>query len=267
MSRRDSDPNQSPTSLFLRKAGSAAFAIALQRMLSTLKIKMAYYDISVDPARIEYNQHCIFVFWHENISVLVPQWSRCPVTILLSLHRDAEWLNHAANYLGFNIVRGSSTRGGSSAIRQLRHLGTRSSFAITPDGPLGPRRQMALGPVFLASRLGMPIVPVGIGFHKPLRLNTWDRFAIPRPFSRARVVFGPKIEIPKNLKRQPLEDCRQNIERLLVDLSEFAEVWAKSGARMANEQVFKRARRCHELVFDDIPANQRQIRSTRRNAA
>ena len=55
------------------------------------------------------------------------------------------------------------------------------NLTITPDGPRGPRRQLAQGPVYLASKLGMPIVAMGFGYDRPWRFNSWDRFAIPRP--------------------------------------------------------------------------------------
>ncbi len=242
------------TASFTQRLASTAVALTMKHMLRSNEVKIAYYDESADPARPEYNEHCIFVFWHENLTILLPQWPRCPVTLLVSQHRDAHWLKHVSDFLGFNVVRGSTTRGGTQAIRRLKQLRDQTSFAITPDGPQGPRRNMALGPLFLASRLQMPLVPVGVGYDRPWRLNTWDRFAVPRPFSRARIVFGPKIRIPRELSREPLEAVRQDAGALLDALSHFASHWAISGSRVLQETGFLRVRRCQELWFSDAPS-------------
>src|SRR5207245_1542742 len=76
------------------------------------------------------------------------------------------------------------------------------SLIVTPDGPRGPRRRLAEGSIFLASRLQMPIVCMGFAFERPWRQKSWDRFAIPRPFSRGRAVISGFIEIPPNLTKQ-----------------------------------------------------------------
>ena len=78
--------------------------------------------------------------------------------MLLSRHRDAEILSYAAYHLGFDFVRGSTNRGGAAALRQLLAKSRHMHLTITPDGPRGPRRHMAPGPIFLASKLGLPLV-------------------------------------------------------------------------------------------------------------
>jgi hypothetical protein len=122
-----------------------------------------------------------------------------------------------------------------------------SSITFTPDGPKGPRREMAFGAVYLASVLRMPIVPVGVGIKRPWRLNTWDRFAVPRPLSRVRVVFGPKIHLSAKPDRSLLEKYRVKIQNLLNGLCGLAEAWAESGAVISDEQPFTRARRTSRL--------------------
>ena len=216
-----------------------------------LDFKICHYDRSVDPARPEYNEHVIFAFWHEYIGLILPRWGHVPLTVLVSQHRDGEWVNQTASSLGMHIVRGSSTRGGSQAIRQLKKHGSFSSITFTPDGPKGPRREMALGPVYLASVLQMPIVPVGAGFENPWRLNTWDKFAIPRPFSRARMIFGPKIRLPRKMGRDQLEDSRLKIQNLITALTVQSENWAISGSHMTGEQPFVRARKTNKIYFED----------------
>lgn len=211
-------------------------SMVLRNSVKSLDLRACYYDQTADPSSRFYNEHCIFVFWHEYIFPLLPQWANCPLTLLVSHHRDAEWLNQAAIRMGYKIVRGSTNRGGTAAIRNLKKHSRHSSFAITPDGPRGPRRQMATGPIFLASMFGMPIVPVGVGCHRPWRMRTWDKFAIPKPFSRTRVIFGPKIYIQKK-KRVAHETYRDKIETLINQLTAMAENWADSGTRKAGQKL------------------------------
>lgn len=236
------------------RLASATLALTVFQILKSVEMRVAYYDSGADPARAEYNEHCIYAFWHENLGILLPQWRRCPIAILTSQHRDATWLKYVAGYYGFNVVRGSSTRGGAEAIRKLNRIKSKTSFAITPDGPRGPRQEMSLGTLFLASRLRMPLVLVGVGFDQPYRFNTWDKFAMPLPFSRARVVFGPKIQLDRKLGRDELEETRRSAGTLLAHLDQFATDWAVSGAQLADEIPFARARRCNKLEFES-PVN------------
>jgi lysophospholipid acyltransferase (LPLAT)-like uncharacterized protein len=239
----------------------------LPRALDLLNYRIYHCDRSVDPARPEYNEHVIYCFWHEYIVSILPRWGHTPLTVLCSQHRDGEWVNQISESLGFNIVRGSSTRGGSSAIRQMKKNSKFSSIAVTPDGPRGPRREMAMGPVYLSSLLGLPLVPLGIGMTDPYRLKTWDRFAIPRPSSRIRLIFGPKIFIPRKSGRDKLESYRSSVQNLINDLTHHAQQWADSNQKMAGEQPFVRCRRTNRLVFDAKPPREENLDAAHQRVA
>jgi lysophospholipid acyltransferase (LPLAT)-like uncharacterized protein len=245
--------------LKIRLMGQAT-ALLLPRAVDLLNIRIAHYDRSADPARPEYNEHMVFSFWHEFIGVILPRWGYTPLSILASQHRDGEWVSQTALSLGLRIVRGSSTRGGASAIRRLKQQCTETSLAITPDGPRGPRRKMAIGPVFMASRLGLPLVTLGIGVNDAWRLKTWDQFVIPKPLSRVRIIFGPKIFVPPKAKREELESIRQSAENLMNELSDQAEAWAISGKKMIGEQPFTRVRR-RKVIFEGTPSGSRSQRA------
>jgi lysophospholipid acyltransferase (LPLAT)-like uncharacterized protein len=238
---------------FSQKITGQLNSLLMPRVLDLLNFKICHYDRSVDPARPEYNEHVIFTFWHEYIITVLPRWGHTPLTVLCSQHRDGEWVNQTALSLGLNIVRGSTSRGGSAAIRQMKKNSKFSSLAISPDGPRGPRRKMAIGPVYLASLLRMPVVPVGIGISNPYRLKTWDKFAVPRPLSRVRLVFGPKIRVDRKSGKQQLESTQQGVQRLMNDLTATAQQWADSKQKMKGEQPFVRSRRANRVVFDSPP--------------
>ncbi|NLS91126.1 MAG: lysophospholipid acyltransferase family protein [Planctomycetaceae bacterium] len=204
-------------------------------LMRTLDSQIAYYDPATDPAFPVGQRPRIYIFWHEYILLPFYVRGRCNLSMLLSQHRDADVLDQAARLSGFDVVRGSSRRGGVAALRRLLDRGELQHLAITPDGPRGPRRKMAQGAVYLASKLQMPLVLLGFGFDRPWRVRSWDRFAVPRPGSRARVVVSPEISVPADLQREGQEHYRLRIESLLNRLTCEAEAWASSGQHMPGQ--------------------------------
>lgn len=225
----------------LMRLGGLLASTGIRAWMDTLEYKVACYDPAVDPASPAYRGQKIHIFWHEYILFPLSLRGRCNMAMLLSQHRDAEILSRVAFHLGFEFVRGSTRRGGVAALRQLLRKSQQMNLAITPDGPRGPRRQLAAGPIYLASKLGLPLVATGYGFDRPWRANSWDRFAVPRPFSRARAVPSPELHIPPNLDREGIEHYRQKVERLLNRLTLEAETWAESGTRRQGQQPLVRA--------------------------
>lgn len=219
----------------LNKIAGATIGFGLRGWMSTLDIRAAYYDPAIDPANIHDPSRRMYLIWHENI--LLPLYARghCQMAMLMSKHRDADVLSQLATHFGFEFVRGSTARGGERAIRELMRRSARWHLAITPDGPRGPRRVMAPGPIYLASRLQMPLVVIGLGYDRPWRTPTWDRHAVPRPFSRGRAIMGPEIRLPKQLDRDGIEHYRAQLETLLTRLTDEAEAWATSGTAKVND--------------------------------
>ena len=213
------------------KLGGLAACALIRGWMGTLDFQACFYDRTVDPAYEGFRGPVIYIFWHEYIPCPVYLRPHCNVAMLVSRHRDAEWLSQAARLMGFHIVRGSTKRGGNVALRELSRTSRAMNLGITPDGPRGPRRRLAAGCIYLSSRLGIPLVPFGIGYDRPWRLPTWDQFAVPRPYSRARVMVGPRVQIPPELGRDRLEHYRAETERLLNRLTCEAEAWAASGQR------------------------------------
>jgi hypothetical protein len=227
---------------FLNKLGGLLGSVMVQWWMSTLDCKIVYHDRTIDPIFPECCGQKMYIFWHEYI--LLPLYLRgnCNLAMLLSRHHDAELLSHAAHHLGFDCVRGSTNRGGVAAIRAMLAKSRTMHLTVTPDGPRGPRRRLAPGCVYLASKQRLPLVVMGFGYDRPWRIRTaWDQFAIPRCYSRARAVTSGEVFVPPNLDRCGLEHFRQRIERLLNRLTDEAEAWAESGNRKANQQNFE----CH----------------------
>lgn len=221
----------------MNRAGGWLLSQTLDLWMRTLNYKLAVYEDGCDPASNDFQGPAIFLLWHEYIPFPFYMRPRCQMALLVSQHGDAELLSQAAAFRGFETVRGSSTRGGAAAIKQLMESDASTSLCITPDGPRGPRRKLAPGAVFLASRLQIPLIPLGFGYHSPWRYRrAWDQFAIPRPGSRARAVVGPKLFVPPDLEREQLEQWRGYTEYVLNHVTTTAEHWADDGKSRQGER-------------------------------
>lgn len=110
---------------------------------------------------------------------------------LISASRDGDLLADAIRRFGYDVVRGSSSRLGTSAILQLTQvLASGRDVVITPDGPRGPAYELGPGIVFLAQKTGATVLPMNLEYSRCWRLGSWDRFIIPRPFSKVRVLIS-----------------------------------------------------------------------------
>ena len=213
-------------------------ALLIRCWMSTVRYRFAFLDSCVHPADVQVQRY-IYAFWHETI--LVPAAVRVRIHILISQHADGELIAQVCRHLGVGVVRGSSTRGGIQALLELLRCSRRSHLAVTPDGPRGPRRQLQLGLVLLASASGLPIVPCGIGLSRAWRARSWDRFAVPHPWSTATCVMAPAIRVPPHLNRDGLAHYRRLVEEQLLDTTDAAERWAKGGARPKPGELPKEA--------------------------
>ncbi len=174
-----------------------------------------------DPHKARY----IYAFWHETL--LAPVVFRVPVHVLISLHADGELIARVCHHLGIGVARGSTTRGGVGGLLEMQRRSEQSHPVLMPDGPQGPRRKVQKGIIALAAQTGLPIVPIGIGYTWAWRARSWDRFAVPLPFSRITVMAGPAITIPPDLDREALERYRTEVDDQFRRVTAAAERWAE----------------------------------------
>jgi hypothetical protein len=119
-------------------------------------------------------------------------------------------------------------------------------LAVTPDGPRGPRRHVKQGVIYLASRTGLPIVPIGIAYVRCWRTRGWDRFAVPWPFTGGIGVAGRVLHVPPGIDREEIERYRHELEARMLEATARAEEWAackrgeKMGAAATNKGVRRR---------------------------
>lgn len=198
-------------------------AVIIRAWIGTLCFKFRSVGEDYYPSRRRTTCRCIFAFWHENILVPCHNFSQRDVLVLISQHADGEMIAQICKHMGWGTIRGSSTRGGAKALREMIRASQDNHFAVMPDGPKGPRRHVELGMIYLAAKTGLPIVLLGIGHDRPWRLHTWDRFAIPRPFSQSICIALEPVHVPPNANKAELEDFRQRVEQALCDVTDYAE--------------------------------------------
>ncbi|HEX5010271.1 MAG TPA: lysophospholipid acyltransferase family protein [Planctomycetota bacterium] len=149
---------------------------------------------------------CLYSIWHSDIWTMMSAMLGEDVCIMVSEHRDGEFMARIAHRLGWTTVRGSSTRGGARALLELARTGRegQGDMLLTVDGPRGPARVVKEGLVFAASRMRLPVVPVGVAVERAWRLGSWDGHFVGKPFTRVRVAFGAEIRVPPDAGRDDL---------------------------------------------------------------
>ena len=167
----------------------------------------------------------VMVFWHERLIAMPWLWpSAYPLHALQSPHPDGQMMSHAIGCFGVKTVWGSSNRSPLSGLRGLKRvLDAGCSVAITPDGPRGPARILAAGPVSIAQMAGKPIVPMCWSVDRYWRASGWDRLIIPKPFARGQFVMSQPIPIEK-LDKAGLEDARKAIETAMNEQADMIDI-------------------------------------------
>jgi len=203
----------------LQRTAALAGAALLRVLFATLRLRVhdPHGFLAAPPA-----SPVICAFWHNRILAITAAFLRVyprgrrGVLVLTSASKDGMWLGELAGRLGMGSVRGSSSRRGATAMRELLdRVATGYDIAITPDGPRGPKYKLGAGLVYLAQKAGIPVLPVHARFGRALRLRTWDRFAIPAPFSRLDVTLGPLLHVPPTANDSAFETERGKIESVL----------------------------------------------------
>lgn len=159
--------------------------------------------------------------WHNRILVLplCYKWicrARRPLTVLTSASRDGGFLSSLVARFGIGSVRGSSSRRGTAALRELHStLESGTDVIITPDGPRGPVYSMSPGLVFLAQKTGVPVMLMHVEYSAYWELRSWDKFRIPKPFSNINIRMLRPLSVPEDLDARVLESNLTRFEELL----------------------------------------------------
>jgi lysophospholipid acyltransferase (LPLAT)-like uncharacterized protein len=162
----------------------------------------------------------VLVFWHG--SMMWPWWKMRSgnAAALVSRSKDGQMLADLLTGWKYNVVRGSSHRGGGDAMSGMRALVRAGHvLCVTPDGPRGPRHEMKMGAVRVAQTTGVPLVLCSVSYTRKKCLASWDAFEIPFPFTRARIEFSDVMMIDPELEGEGLDEVLKEIEGKLKRMS------------------------------------------------
>lgn len=172
------------------------------------------------------SQRLIGALWHNRLLLSAyVVWRFLPMrrggAALISASRDGAIIADVVERYGFEPVRGSSSRQGSSALLQLANiLGQGRDVVITPDGPLGPVYELGAGVVLLAQKTGVPVIPTNMEYSSCWRVKSWDRFILPKPFSKVRVIFGQPHHVTSTSTDEEFEAERLRLQEAMMALVE-----------------------------------------------
>jgi lysophospholipid acyltransferase (LPLAT)-like uncharacterized protein len=154
----------------------------------------------------------IYCFWHQCVLPCTVYFRRTHATILISQSFDGELITRILQLFGFRAVRGSSTRGGREGLLGLAQVIASGGPAIfTADGPRGPIYQTKMGPIKLAQMTGAPIGSFYLLPERAWTISSWDRFLIPKPFTRICVSWGPWTHVVSDLASGNFEHKREEL--------------------------------------------------------
>ena len=174
-------------------------------------------------------QPVIFCIWHNRLALALPSYIRAirrrqphrRMAAMVSASNDGALVARILELFGAAPVRGSSSRRGSQALREMvTHASQGLDLAITPDGPRGPRYEVQEGVIALSQLTGLPIIPVSYHLSRKLLLKSWDRFQVPLPFAIWRLRLGEAVIVPREAGDQEREAIRLELERRLRHLTE-----------------------------------------------
>lgn len=208
---------------FKYRAACLLVSAVLRAIGCTLRVEYSFEPDSLPEGTANFNGF-IFSFWHRCVLPATYLFRHRRLAVMTSQSNDGEYIARVIEHFGYIAVRGSSSRGGMRALGELRKILENGGAAVfTIDGPRGPRYVAKRGPVLLGTATGAPIVPFYVAVQRAWILNSWDRFMIPKPFSRVHVALGSMIRVPAGLDENGIEHYRSLMQAALERVTREAE--------------------------------------------
>jgi lysophospholipid acyltransferase (LPLAT)-like uncharacterized protein len=222
-----------------------ALALFFRTLLKTVRLQLDRAEPRSTCYEDTGDERHLFCLWHDGIIGFVFSRPAFHVSALVSRHGDGTYLADALEAIGVTPIRGSSRRGGAAALRQMLDAAANYHIAIATDGPMGPRREVKEGIVFLASQTGRAIIPAAFAARRAWRpVGRWTDLVIPLPFTDTHVCVGGRMYVPPGLDRQQLEPYRLQVQAAMDALQAEADRRAggDSTARWASRRPHARTR-------------------------
>ncbi|RYG75258.1 DUF374 domain-containing protein [bacterium] len=172
----------------------------------------------------------LFVLWHDHTLVPLHVFRHQGIGVMMSTSRAGRMQAAFWTLYGWPVVWGTSTRKkeGIAALREvLRLVRGGAMFGFTPDGPKGPARQAKPSVVYLASKAPAVVMPLSMAASNYWQMGTWDRYLIPKPFSKVHIHLGEPLHVPENLSKDESEEWRLKIEDALNESERRAQAELK----------------------------------------
>lgn len=184
----------------------------------TMTCRVRWHDRETIEAFTESESPWIVSMWH-NCSTFAPWAMRDRgITCMVSASRDGEYVARLGALFGNKTVRGSSSKGSSSATRAvLKLLRSGEPVALTPDGPRGPKYQVQHGVLWLASAAKAPIVPLHIEASRQWVLKSWDNHRFPKPFSTIHIGIGKPCAVDRAMFKQDPNTAAGLVQKAMMD--------------------------------------------------
>lgn len=199
---------------FLQKLGLIILPPFLDLLTRTLKIEI------VNEKSLQ-SGNFVLMFWHGKM--LAGWWlgRNKNFYAVVSQSKDGEILSRLLKRWNYKLIRGSSSKDSKEVMREMVDaLKNNFSLAITPDGPRGPREEMKIGGLIAAVRAQKPVVLCGIVYEKKKIFNSWDKFELPKFFSKVKIRLSEPMLFPMGLDSEEYENIRKELEKNLIELSE-----------------------------------------------
>jgi hypothetical protein len=202
---------------------SWAGCLAIRLICPTLRYSISWEEPPT-PRDALYEKPVIYSFWHRAVFPSAWMWRNLGIAVMTSRSFDGEYVARIIERLGFVAVRGSSSRGGSEALRGMKdELEKGAAVAFTIDGPRGPKYVAKVGPVLLSRSTGLPMAGFYVALSDAWVLKTWDAFMIPKPFSKALVRVSAKMRVPSQASESEIRGWHASLQDALERVTKFAE--------------------------------------------
>ena len=223
-------------SVKMKKSVLDIITLTVAPLLASLFIRLIYLTmrektfLGFEPYRalLDSGGQVILAFWHGRLLMVTQVYPRKGLTALISLSKDGELIARTMGRLGVRSVRGSTSRGSLGGVKGLlkaAHEG--ADLVITPDGPRGPGMKAQMGIIQIASRTGLPIIPLSFCAEKKKVFKSWDSFQLPRLFTRGVFVCSEPQYIAPRAGPEQMEAARARLERALKEATERADNFFK----------------------------------------
>ena len=212
-----------------RKTRILGWLLAQVMRLIYYSSRKTFTNAQVLQRQLAGDEPCILVSWHNrnilaSFAYLAHARPGRRFRPLVSSSRDGSLAAAAMHSLGVDCIRGSSSRGGSKALRDMLWAVRRGEdLGVTPDGPRGPRYVVQLGVLITARMTGIPIIPMAYQARRRKELRSWDAMIVPWPFTRLHYAYGAPLRVPKQADDAEMERCRLQLQSELMRLVELVD--------------------------------------------